>query len=365
MHTPHGRSSLVLYKEAMSSPVIPARIQIILWLDVFLALVLVVVITLNFAMFERFGPSGPALPLRKLAQITLPYSISEFGPSIIDTKHDRLFVSHTYDQTVDVVNTRLPRLIGTTTTIQLAGALAVAQQSGRVFVAEPPAGDVVVIDGERSAIIGRIANTGRIVALQSDPTSDSVISARENGLLSILDPEKFSRRYLAQTGGRPGGLTFDANERDLLVTLANSSTLVRVDLHNGRILSREGLAGCSGAGTIIVDSPRRVAFIACTRLLPHVIIYDLRSRSITASADSPYHVESLAFDGAKHRLYAAGSNGVVAAYDVRTSALVRISQDDVHSRNGGIVVDPRTHRIFLPLSSNHGIPTLLIEEAVK
>ena len=121
------------------------------------------------------------------------------------------------------------------------------------------------------------------------------------------------------------------------------------------------LDGCGGAGPLLADPARGTVDAACA-FWPRVAAFDVRQAHVVGGADSGFAVNLLALDAASGRLYAAGDRGMASAYDVRGEVPVRIAQEALGAPIGGAVVDPRRRRVYLPVCSIHGVPTLLVNE---
>ena len=67
----------------------------------------------------------------------------------------------------------------------------------------------------------------------------------------------------------------------------------------------------------------------------------------------------LAWDPAWRRLYVASESGVVSVFAVQGAVLQRLEELHIpHAHT--VAVDPRTHRVYLPLENLGGHPVLRI-----
>ena len=67
----------------------------------------------------------------------------------------------------------------------------------------------------------------------------------------------------------------------------------------------------------------------------------------------------LAWDPAWRRLYVASESGVVSVFAVQRAVLQRLEELRIPHAHS-VAVDPRTHRVYLPLENLGGHPVLRI-----
>jgi DNA-binding beta-propeller fold protein YncE len=106
-------------------------------------------------------------------------------------------------------------------------------------------------------------------------------------------------------------------------------------------------------------APHRLAFIACdgnARLL----VFDLASLRVTSVQTVGDNPDVLAFDSSMQRLYVAAESGIVAVFDERGRSLHKVAEGFVTTEAHVIAVDPRTHRLYLPLEDVDGKPVLRV-----
>ena len=133
-----------------------------------------------------------------------------------------------------------------------------------------------------------------------------------------------------------------------------------IDPRSNRIVRRISVPGCDNPHGLLIDSPRRLAFVACdgnARLLT----LDLKTMKFTSNFGVGDGPDVLAFDQATRRLYVSSESGVVAVAAETGRKLVKLGQAFLASRAHTVAVDPATHLVYFPLESgSSGHPELLI-----
>ncbi len=76
-------------------------------------------------------------------------------------------------------------------------------------------------------------------------------------------------------------------------------------------------------------------------------------------------VDVLSVDSALGRLYAASESGIVTVFDISGGRFKKIGQSYIASDAHVVVADPKAHRVYFPLRSVRGKPTLRIMEPLR
>jgi YVTN family beta-propeller protein len=117
-------------------------------------------------------------------------------------------------------------------------------ESGRVFVANTPAGTVEVIDGEylhHLATIPDCPEASGVLAAQDDALIFA--AARGAGKLLVIDPTTNAVLRTVAVGPRPNGLAWDRRLKHLLVADVQDNTARLVDPHIGEVMASVELPG--------------------------------------------------------------------------------------------------------------------------
>ncbi|MGH7707472.1 MAG: YncE family protein [Vulcanimicrobiaceae bacterium] len=329
-------------------------------IDGVVAAALVAIVVVNYVLYSRFGPSGPPLPLRTIARITIPSTLFDFGPQVLDPRRGRLFIADNDDETIFAVDLATRRVIGDLGPTSAINAIAVDSELDRIFASRDDKGSVGVFDESSLRPIGSV-KTGNVVALLADQLDRRIYAARESGDLVAIAPANLTIGSPVALGGMPGGMTLDPLSGRILVSLNDPSQLVSVDPASGAVVARTILSGCRGAGSVAFDPAWKIAYVACTRS-PSLIAVDTNAHRIVGRDGIPYENRSLTLDERSRRLYAVGSGGMLAIFDVRAGTIVRMAQDSVDQPSGDVTVDPATNLLYLAVSHTPRRATLLIDE---
>ena len=146
----------------------------------------------------------------------------------------------------------------------------------------------------------------------------------------------------------------------MLVDVQTRDDIAVIDPRSNRIIGRVSLPGCDHPHGLLVDSPHRLAFVACDGNAT-LLTLDLRTMKITGRALVGGSPDVLAYDPSNRRLYVSAESGVVAVFREERGGLAKLGQAFLATEAHSVAVDPRTHLVYFPLQQGSaGRPQLLI-----
>ena len=109
-------------------------------------------------------------------------------------------------------------------------------------------------------------------------------------------------------------------------------------------------SGCQHDHGLLVDAPRRLAFIACdaNALL---LTFDLSRMKVIGKASIGGSPDVLAFDSSLRRLYVSSESGEIAVFAERGHGLTKLAQSFLAPEAHTVAVDSRTHLVYFPLQT--------------
>ncbi|HKO15508.1 MAG TPA: YncE family protein [Gemmatimonadaceae bacterium] len=302
---------------------------------------------------------APRGPLQLLADIPLPGPANRFDYQSIDPARGRLYISHMDAGRVvvfDLDSSRVVAEVGGTP--RVTGILAVPARH-TIYASAAGAHQLAAIDDRTLAITARVGGIRFPDGIAYAPAEQKLFVSDESGGADVvIDARTNTKRRAIPLGGEAGNTHFDSVSHCVLVAVQTRNQLVAIDPASERVVQRYGLPGSDHPHGFTLDEPGRLAFISGegnARLL----VVDLRSMRVLATHEVGGDPDVLAWDPGWRRLYVASESGVVTAYaaeGTRLEPLGELRMPHAHT----VAVDPRTHRVYLPLESLHGRPVLRI-----
>jgi DNA-binding beta-propeller fold protein YncE len=303
--------------------------------------------------------------LHVLQDVPLPGGATRFDYQSLDPAAHRLYIAHMGSDQIDIFDTDTEHVVGTVDNIATPTGVLVVPTLGKLFVAATGTKNVAVIDRERLAVVAHVGRIGFPDGLDYAPSAQRVyVSDESGGGELVIDAASDQAVTTIDVGGEAGNTHYDAGSGCVFVAVQSRDQLVAIDPATDRLAGRYDLdAHCQGPHGFLIDAPRRLAFVSCEENAT-LLVVDLRTMTVTASDPVGGQPDVLAFDPGWRRLYVASEAGVVSIFDEQGQALRQVGEyraPHAHS----IAVDPRTHRIYLPLQDVGGKPVLRILDATQ
>ena len=233
----------------------------------------------------------------------------------------------------------------------------------RVYATATGAKTVVRIDEDTGRVLGGTATGAYPDGLAYDPANGTIWTTNESGgSETIIDAATGALRGTVRLGGEAGNVAYDPASGHMLVDVQSRNQLAVIDPATRSVIRRVPLPGCEDDHGLAVDSPDRLAFIACD-INSALLTVDMNTWRVTATAIVGVEPDVLAFDRRAGRLYVAAESGWVTVLQ-RHGHRLRVIYSNYLANDAHVVaVDPATGRSYFPvLSASGGHPAVLVCE---
>jgi DNA-binding beta-propeller fold protein YncE len=271
----------------------------------------------------------------------------------------RLFINHMNAGRLVVFDLDSAKVIGEVPGLDRATGVWPVPAHHMVYVSAAGRHEVVGIDDRTLTISARVGGIRFPDGIGYAPIEHKVfVSDEVGGTEVVIDARTNTKRSTIDLGGEAGNTHYDSVSHCVLVAVQTRNQLVAIDPVTERIVARYDLAGADHPHGFTVDEAGRLAFISCegnARLL----VVDLRTMKVLSTHRVGDDPDVLAWDAAWRRLYVASESGVVSAFVVEDKVIHPAGEARMlHAHT--VAVDPRTHRVYLPLENIVGKPLLRI-----
>jgi DNA-binding beta-propeller fold protein YncE len=320
-----------------------------------LAFLVVALAAASAASAQTRGP----LPLRAVARVPLSGPAVRFDYTSVDPRTHTLWIAHMDAGRLLAFDLRRRRIRHTVPAPGVHGVLAVPE-TGRVYASATDARQVLTIDARTGAVLAKAPAGQYPDGLAYDPVDRRVFVSDETGGVETVLSAAGHRIATIPLGGEAGNVQFDAGTGRVFADVQSRGEIAVIDPRRNRVIRRIHVPNCSDDHGLLIDSSRRLAFVACDGNAK-LLTLNLETLAFTGTFDVGRAPDVLAFDAARRRLYVSAESGVVAVFaETRTSARplgVGFVATEAHT----VAVDPATHLVYFPLQSGSaGRPQLLI-----
>lgn len=303
--------------------------------------------------------AAPAASLRVVADVPLPGPANRFDYQSIDPVARRLYVSHMNAGRLVVVDLDASRVIAEVPGVDRVTGVWAVPAHRAVYASAAGRHEVVAIDDRTLTVTARIGGVRFPDGIAYAPDEQKVFVSDESGAADVvIDARTNRRRATIPLGGEAGNTHYDSVSHCMLVAVQTRDQLIAIDPATERIVQRYALPGSDHPHGFALDEAGRLAFVTSEES-GILQVVDLRTMRVVGTHRVGDDPDVLAWDSAWRHLYVASESGVVsifAADGARLRAIGTLRLPHAHT----VAVDPRTHRVYLPLENVGGRPVLRI-----
>jgi DNA-binding beta-propeller fold protein YncE len=291
--------------------------------------------------------SAGSLPLKTVATVPLPGGSSRLDYASVDSQRHRLYIAHLGGGLVIVFDTETRQVVKAIPAPGAHGVLVVPEL-GRVFATATDSHKLLTIDERTLKVIASAPAGDYPDGVAWDPDRRHVYVSDESGGVLTVFGAAGRRIATIQLGGEAGNVQYDSGSGRVLVAVQSRNDLAVVDPRSEHVTRRVALSGCRHPHGLLVDAPRRLAFVACDGNAT-LLTLDLRRLKLIGKATVGGSPDVLAFDNSQRRLYVASESGEVAVFAERRRGLTKLGQAFLAPAAHAVAVDSRTHLVYFPL----------------
>lgn len=314
---------------------------------------------------------SPALPLQLVSDVDVnPSSAPRHGKlprmdyETIDPDRRMLYVAYPGANEILVFDLNRNEVVGHIQSLRSVHGVSAISAFHRLYAAVSGGDQLATIDERSQKIVARASVGAYPDGIAYDPrnrklfvsnahaTSDSVVDTTTGRVASIA------------LGGEPGNVQYDAATGQVFSVVGSRNELVAIDPRKNHIVARYPLPGCDHDHALLIDAPRRLAFVACERNA-RLVVLDMT----TLKEQSTYQVgadpDIMAFDAGLGRLYVAAESGDVAVFQVQGRSLQPLGLGCLAYEAHTVAVDPQTHRVYFGLQNVDGRPIIRVMEPTR
>ena len=310
------------------------------------------------ASAAKFSTSDP-LPLRAVARVPLSGSAVRFDYTSFDPSTRRLWIAHMDADQLLAFDVAQRKIVKSISAPGVHGVIAVPQLT-RVYASATNDHEVLTINARSGAVLARASAGDYPDGLAYDPVERHVFVSDESGGVETVLSASGQRLATIDLGGEAGNVQYDAASHRVLADVQSRDEIAVINPANNQIVRRLHVPRCANDHSLLVDSPRRVAFVACDQnaTLLTLNLNTMKFTGVFKVGDGP---DVLAFDPGLHRLYVSAESGVVSVFAESSHSARLLGTAFLAKEAHTVAVDPSTHLVYFPLEAgSSGKPQLLI-----
>ena len=297
--------------------------------------------------------------MKKTGYIELPEHVGTggFDHADVHPPSDRLYVAHTGNDSIDVIDCAKDRYIESLPGFKAVAGALVSETRGLVFTSNRGEDTVSVFapGSERDAF--KIAVGVKPNGLAFDPVRGTLIAANvgdisnpDSHTVSVLDIARRQRIAEIRAPGRTRWAMYDALRETFFVNIASPPRIIAIDARDPIRISKEYEVPAAGPHGLGLDPATGRLLCACDAGV--LIAIDAASGRVTGNVALSGAPDVVFLNSRSRRLYVAiGEPGVIDVVDIGA-----MSRDQVVPTEAGahtIALDQKRNKLYAFLPQSH------------
>jgi YVTN family beta-propeller protein len=290
----------------------------------------------------------PHEPLTATMNIQLPKDQTKPALDLLrlDQRSDRLYVPHTSNDSLDIIDMKTNKVVGTVPHLRNVKAVALTPDPAIVFASNAGDGSVSVINVPELKIIQQVQVGGEPDAIEYDPVHDLVaVSLGKGNQVALIDRQSYKVLGKVDLPGQPELTDIDTKSGLLFIAIHSLDEVQVIDL--GARQAVKTYKGCDISGPVgVAYDPDLGKLFVANHI--DVSVIDTVLDKCLGTVDISRGTDQLAINSHLHHLYTAsgGSKNLSVIDEV---SLKHLGFQGTGPTAVGVTADPSTDRVYVAI----------------
>src|SRR4029077_14321781 len=222
----------------------------------------------------------------------------------------RLFIAALGNNTVEIVDLRAGKHIGTITGLHEPQGVGFVPEFNKLFVANAQSGACDVFDGSSFMRIKSVKFSDDADNIRYDPVPRRAYAGYGSGALGIIDAASGDQLGEIKLEGHPESFQLEKSGTRIFVNIPTSQKIVVVDREKRAAVTAWPVAGATANFPMALDETHHRLFVGF-RKPAKLTVFDSESGQVVADLDSPGDADDIFYDGTRRRIYISGGDGFI------------------------------------------------------
>ena len=284
-------------------------------------------------------------PLVAQPPMVLPRAPGRFDYLVVDERLHRLLIAHSGSRTLDIVN-MTSGSVDRQIDLGEAHGIAVDIKDGKYFVGTSRRPGMNDVSRKNLVLNNYLAIDGPIDAVTFDSKRGVAYGDRaDNGSIVMVSGKTDKLLGAIPIGGDLEYLAYDPGSDRIYQNIVAPAGVAVIDPSTNTVVTKWPTAPASDLTGLAIDTAAKRVFSAGGN--GKLVMLDMTTGAVVASADIATEVDQIAFDPGKRRVYCASGTGQLSVVQETDSGLESLGNITVPRRTHSVAVDPTTHAVWI------------------
>jgi DNA-binding beta-propeller fold protein YncE len=255
-----------------------------------------------------------AQPFKLEKTIPLPGVEGRFDHMAIDLAAKHLMVAALGNNTVEVLDLAAGRKLQTWSGMKEPQGIAFAADVKRIYVASGKDGKLRIYDSATLKPTGQLDVGEDADNVRYEGVHQRVWVAHGDGAITAIDAGGKKKIGSISLDAHPESFQFETSGARIFVNVPGAGEIEVVDREKKTIVAKWPVKEAGANFPMALDEADHRLFAGC-RKPAKVLVYNIDTGKVTAQITCPGDTDDLFYDSARKRLYVAGGEGFLEAFD--------------------------------------------------
>jgi DNA-binding beta-propeller fold protein YncE len=253
-------------------------------------------------------------PFRLEKTIPLPGVDGRIDHLTIDVHGKRLFLSALGNNTTEVVDVGGGKPLQSLPDMNEPQGASFVPGVGKLYVANGKSGKLRIFGGSPLKSAGEVDFGEDADNVRFDAAHNLIWVGYQDGTLASMDVASNKRLTNIYIDGHPESFQLEKGGTRIFANVPDAREIEVVDRKQGTILAKWVVPGAEKNFPMALDEANHRIFVGC-RKPAKVLVMDMETGKVVAEFDCPGDSDDLFFDPVRKRLYVAGGEGFIEAFE--------------------------------------------------
>ena len=289
-------------------------------------------------------------PLTLTDSIEIPGTSGKFDYLEIDGGLDRLLANHTQNKTLDIINLANGKLIKSIPTGAAQGA-AIDAKNDRYYVTVSDQKKLAIVDREKLDVVGEVPLPGAPDGLVFDPKNGLVYVCHDDETdVWVVDPAQKKIVATITVEEAPEYIEYDPSSDRVYQNIKSKPIVMVIDPAANKVVDTWTTTPAEKPHGLAIHSQARRLFAAGGN--GKLAVFDIKTGKHLDTVDIVPGVDQIAFDPGNKRIYCASGSQGLSVLEETDDGVKLLKNVQTPAGTHTLAVDPKTHAVWIAYSEN-------------
>jgi DNA-binding beta-propeller fold protein YncE len=289
-------------------------------------------------------------PLTPTDSVEIAGTSGRFDYLEIDGELDRLLANHTQNKTLDIINLADGKLIKSIPTGAAQGA-AIDSKSNRYYVTVSDQKKLAIVDREKLDVVGEVPLPGAPDGLVFDPKNGLVYVCHDNETdVWVVDPAQKKIVATIPVEQAPEYIEYDPSSDRIYQNIKSKPILMVIDPAANKVVDTWATEPAEKPHGLAIHSKAGRLFAAGGN--GKLAVFDIKTGKHLDTVDILTGVDQIAFDPGNKRIYCASGSQGLSVLEETNDGVKLLKNVQTPAGTHTLAVDPKTHAVWIAYSEN-------------